>query len=223
MSGYAAVLDREWVAASEQHYELLIRKNPSNLGYRMEKNIASHRLCAIDMAYLCAKLPRGEITISDFLHNNELIGKRIDVHKAELDDILGTEYNVMSFEGGLKRDPEDVVDPFEPGLLYTGPAWSMNFIRIDWFAIKSLYIYQSALMMQQPPPVELLRDLALEQCKRIEAVEYWHESPPGAFVLAQSSLGLICLLLLRDEKDTMWCRRKLAKAESKGYYHPFLC
>lgn len=215
MSGYETVLSREWMAAIEHYYLTMSQQDPSNLEYIMERNIASHRLLAIDMALLFAKLPRGEISIQEFVHQNELLGEQIRVMKGQLEPMLNTEHVVLSFDGAPERDPNDIVDPYVPGLLYKGPLWTMNFIQIDWYAIDAMHKYQTALMMQQQPPAEL-QQLALEQCRLLEAVDFWPNSPPGATLLAQASMGLICLFLPRDEKHIMWCRRKMAKVENMG-------
>ena len=215
MSGYETVLGREWMAASEQYYLAMSEQDPTSLDYIMESNIAAHRLIAIDMAILFAKLPRGEISIQDFLRQNELISEHIRTLKTRLEPILSTEHVVLSFEGAPERDPNDIIDPYVPGLLYKGPLWTMNFMHIDWYAINAMHKYQTAMMLQQQPPAEL-QQLALEQCRLLEAIEFWPKSPQGAILLAQASMGLICLMLPRDEKHIMWCRRKLAKVENMG-------
>jgi len=215
MSGYETVLSREWMAASEHYYLTMSQQEPTNLDHIMERNISAHRLLAIDMALLFAKLPRGEISMPEFLRQNELLSEQILVLKARLEPLLSPEHVVLSFDGAPERDPNDIVDPYVPGLLYKGALWTMNFMHIDWCAIDAMHKYQTAMMLQQPPPAEL-QQLALEQCRLLEAIEFWPNSPPGATLLAQSSMGLICVLLPRDEKHIMWCRRKLAKVENMG-------
>ena len=215
MSGAAAVLSREWMAALEQFYATLSHQDPKNLDYTMEIHTACHRLIAIDMALIFAKLPRGEISISEFHRQNDLIAERIQSMKRQVERLHMPEYLVMSFEGAPERDPDDIVDPYVPGLLYKHPLWTLNFIRIDLCAIEALHRYQTALILQQQPPTDL-QQLALEQCRLIEAVERWPGSPAGSFLLAQAGLGLICLFLPKDEKHIMWCRRKVAKVENIG-------
>ena len=135
-------------------------------------------------------------------------------------------YLVQSFEGKIKA-PEDIVDPYLPGGLYKGALFTFNFMLIDWHAIHLMHGYKTASMLKRPLPLELSK-IALEICRLFEAIEFWPDSPPGSLLKAQGSLGLAILVLPKDEKHVMWCRRKLAKVESLGYVHPccifpFLC
>ncbi|MCJ1387347.1 hypothetical protein MMC18_000190 [Xylographa bjoerkii] len=220
MSGDKTVLSREWIAASEVYHTRLAKQEPNNLDYQIESNIASHRLIAIDMTLLFARLPRGDISMSDFHVENDLIARRICNLKQQLAPVLAKdEYRVWSFDGTPERDPNDIVDPYVPGLLFHGPLFTVNYIKINWYAIESMHRYQTSTILQQPPPPDLYR-LALEQCRLLEAIEYWSGSPAGAVLPAQASLAMNCLFLPRDEKHIMWCRRKLAKIESMGYIYP---
>ena len=216
MSGVKTVLSREWIASSETYYTTLAKQEPNNLDYQIESNIATHRLIAIDMTLLFAKLPRGDISMEDFLRENDLIARRICNLKQQLADVLSKdEYRVWSFGSTLERDPNDIVDPYVPGLLFHGPLFTINYVQINWYAIESMHRFQTSTILQQPPPADLYR-LALEQCRLLEAIEYWSGSPAGAVLPAQASLAMNCLFLPRDEKHIMWCRRKLAKIESMG-------
>ncbi|MCJ1295367.1 hypothetical protein MMC34_006929 [Xylographa carneopallida] len=220
MSGDKTVLSREWIAASEVFYTTLANKEPGNLDYQIESNIAIHRLIAIDMTLLFARLPRGDISMSDFHVENDLIARRICNLKQQLAPVLAKdEYRVWTFDNVPERDPNDIVDPYVPGLLFHGPLFTVNYIKINWYAIETMHRYQTSAILQQPPPPDLYR-LALEQCRLLEAIEYWSGSPAGAVLPAQASLAMNCLFLPRDEKHIMWCRRKLAKIESMGYIYP---
>ena len=221
MSNNKTVLGRDWMAASEKFYTALARQDPTSLDYRIESNIATHRLIAIDMAQLFGKLSKGDISMGDFLEENEIIAHRIHQLRQVFGPLLdNTEHRVMSFEGAPERDPNDIVDPYVPGLLYSGPLWNVNFMQLNWHGVEVMHKYQTSMLLQQPPPSDL-QQLALEQCRLLEAIEFWPGSPPGAVLPAQASLGLNCLFLPRDEKHIMWCRRKLAKFESMGYVPSF--
>ncbi|MCJ1284509.1 hypothetical protein MMC26_003842 [Xylographa opegraphella] len=220
MSGDKTVLSREWIAASEVFYTSLANNEPSNLDYQIESNIAMHRLIAIDMTLLFARLPRGDISMADFHVENDLVARRICNLQQQLAPLLAKdEYRVWTFDEAAERDPNDIVDPYVPGLLFHGPLFTINYIKINWYAIETMHRYQTSAILQQPPPPDLYR-LALEQCRLLEAIEYWSGSPAGAVLPAQASLAMNCLFLPRDEKHIMWCRRKLAKIESMGYIYP---
>ncbi|MCJ1307882.1 hypothetical protein MMC25_001530 [Agyrium rufum] len=218
MSGAQTGLGREWFKVSEEYYTRMAEENPKDVGYKIESNIAQHRVMAVEMALLFSKLPRGAISMEDFMTENKKISDYLQTWRANLDShLLNPEHMVTQFKGD--RDYDDIVDPYQPGGLFRGPLWTLNYMMIDWCAIDIMHKYQTCQLLQQPPPADLSR-LALEQCRILEAIELWPESPPGAILPAQASLGIATLFLPKDDRHTMWCRRKLAKVESMGYIYP---
>ena len=214
MSGGQTRLGREWFDANDRYYATVARNNPGNIDLKIEAYIASHRVVAMDMAVLFAKLPRGAISMEDFLKENKVIADHLANWSNELDPaLLNDQYRVIDFNG--KPDPDDIVDPYQPGLLFRQPLWTVNYMIMDARAMNIMHQYQTAQLLQQTPPAHLAQ-LALEQCRSFEAIELWPESPPGAILPAQAGLGLAALFLPKDDKHTMWCRQKLAKVESMG-------
>ncbi len=216
MSGYETVLGREWFCANESYYQEQSRKNSSNIDCRIEAAIASHRVLAMDMALLFARLPRGEISVERFIKENYIIAEHLRTWRQNLDPLITDErYLVHSFQVPLERDPEDIVDPYLPRGLYKGALWTINFMLMDWIALDVMHKYQTAMMFQQQPPPELGK-MALELCRFFEAIEYWSEGPPGSVLKAQAGLGIAALFLPRDQRHVTWCRRKMAMIEGKG-------
>ena len=217
MSGYETVLGREWFCANEKYFAEQSVRHPDDINYSFEAVIASHRLMAMDMALLFAKFARGNISIQDFTEENDVIASRIMDGKRSLNPWLSdSRHLVQSFEGAPERDTDDIVDPYLPGRMHEGPLWTVNFLFMDWMATDIMHKYQTASMLQQLPPPELT-GFALELCRMFEAIEYWPNSLPGSLLAAQATLGIACLFLPKDERHTMWCRRKLAVIESMGY------
>ena len=207
---------RDWFCAADDYYRGQLLLSPEDLDLKIESAVASHRLMAMDMAMLFAKLPRGEISLADFVRDNQLIAARINSWMEPLDPLLSDKkYLVTCFDGARDRDEDDIVDPYMAEGLYGGDLWVANFMILDWTAMKMMHKYQTALMLRQEPPPEL-GGLALEICRLFEAIEYWPESPPEAILSAHASIGLATLHLPKDEKHIMWCRRKLAKVEGMG-------
>ena len=216
MGGNEMILGREWFLACEEYHTNMALQYPDNLEYSLGSYIAGSRVLAMDMAQLFAQLPKGAISMEDFRVENETISQRIRNRKQRLDPFLAQkQLLVMSFEGAPPRDPDSIVDPYQPGLLYRGPLWPVNYMVIDWLAIDAMHRNQTAMIFQQPQPADVTH-LAMKQCQLFEAIEMWPGSPAGAILPAQASLSLVCLFLPKDEKHTMWCRRKLAKIESLG-------
>lgn len=215
MSGYQTVLGREWFVATEDYYRQQSLSYPNSIDYKIEATIAKHRLLAVDLALLFAQLPRGAISVEQFESESNKFSEQIRTWKENLDPIFrDPNYLVESFEG-KERPVGDIVDPYLPGGLYKGALFTFNFMLIDWHAIDLMHGYKTALMLKRPLPLELSQ-IALNICRLFEAIEYWPDSPPGSMLKAQGSLGLAILVLPKDEKHIMWCRRKLAKVESLG-------
>ncbi|KAL8947483.1 MAG: hypothetical protein Q9222_006240 [Ikaeria aurantiellina] len=220
MSGYDAVLGREWFAVNEQYYLNQVILYPEDINLKLESAVASHRVLALDMVSLFAKLPRGAISVPDFRVENERLAARIKAWKQSLEPLcLDQRYLIGSFEGAPERDKDDIVDPYRPGGLFKGPLWTMNFLMMDWLGTNITHSYQTALLLKQMPPPGLV-EMALEVCRLFEAIQLYPETMPGSVLSAQAGLGVAVLFLPRDERHTMWCRRKLAIIEAQGYTYP---
>ena len=216
MAGNSTTLSVGWFQANADWYTKRATQDPTDLDLLVESLFALHRVMAVDMAQLFARLPKCEISIQGFMKENAKLDERIQACKARLDPLLqSSDHKVMSFEGAPELDPDDFVDPYQPGTMFKGTLFSANYMLIDWYAIDAMHKYQTAMILQQQPPPGLLQS-AIEQCRILESIEYWPGSPAGAILPAQASLGLICLFLPRDEKHSLWCRRKLAKIEANG-------
>lgn len=217
MSGYETVLGREWFGTNESFHRGQAQQHPEDMHSQIEAAVASHRVMALDMALLFAKLKVGGIALPDFLRENEFLAARIRDWKQSLEPLLTDKrFLVTSFEGVPKRDDDDIVDPYRPGGLLRGPLFQMNCILMDWLSTSIIHTYQTALITQGPPPPGL-PDMALELCRLFETIEYWPESDLGSTLSAQAALGIAALFLPKDERHTMWVRRKLATIEGQGY------
>ena len=217
MAGHNVVLGREWFCATDNYCRKQLSRSPGNIDYQIESAVAFQRLTAMDMATLFAKLPRGEISLEDFVRDNAVISERTRAWIDGLRPLLDNEtYLVDSFEGARPRQWDDIVDPYVPRRLYQGDLWSLNFLMMQGTSLEIMHKSQTAMVLQQQPPPGLY-DLALDICQRFEAIEYWTHSPPGAVVAAQAVIGVASLYLPKDERHMMWCRRKLATIEGQGF------
>ena len=216
MGGFETVLSREWFSYAEDFCRQQAAENPTNMEWKIESVLAQHRLVAMDMSLLFAKKGKGEISHGQFLQENEIIGRRIAEWKSTMDPALrDPRYSVTDFSGARPLEPDDIVNPYIPGTLYSGPLWALNVATIDWYSIDLMHKYQTALVTGTEPSAELALK-AYATCEMFEAIEYWPGSPPGSILAIQASLGIACLFLPRDNTHAMWARRKLAVIESLG-------
>ncbi len=217
LGGFETVLSREWFQYASEFYQHQIQMEPEKLSWKVDGAIANHRLVAMDMSLLFAKQGKGEISQAHFVQENELISQRIAGWITEMDPALqDPRHRVTEFTSARPRDPADIVVPYKPGTLFSGPLFVMNVAIIDWHSFDLMHRYQTALTMGKSLPEELtLR--AFQTCELFEAVEFWSGSPPGAIIACQASLGMAAIFLPRDERHAMWLRRKLAGIECHGY------
>ena len=215
VSGYETVLSRDWFLAKERYYTQQSSCYPMSIDYKIEAKIAKRRVLATDLTLLLAQLPRGEISADEFARESEGLTEQIASWRDDLDPVFRDEAYQVRYFGDQRPDPDDVVNPYLPGGLYKGPLFTFNLMLIDWHAINLIHQYKSATLLNRRPPPEV-GAIALEICRICEAIEYWPDSPAGAFLNTQGSLALAASFLPRDRKHILWCRRKFAKIESLG-------
>ena len=216
MGGFETVLSREWFSRSQEYFQQQVRRDAANLNAKIELAVAQLRLIAMDMSTLFAKIGKGEIGFEQFLGENQTIGRKLQEWKTKMDPALeDSRYLVTDFTGARPLDLNDIVNPYMPGKIYNGPLFVMNVCLIDWYSIDLMHRYQTALTTQTQPGPEL-GSMAYETCQLYEAIEYYPGSPPGVILALQASLGIACLFLPRDDRHSMWARRKLAAIEANG-------
>jgi hypothetical protein len=216
MSGFEMVLDRKWLSCSQDFFHQQTLREPSNVVWKIELAFAQLRVMAMDMSTIFAKKGKGEFTHDQFMKENEALRERLVSWKTNIDPALeDSRYLITDFTNAPPLDPDDIVNPYTPGVIYSGSLWPMNLCLVDWNSIKVMHGYQTSLILNTSPNRDLVL-AAYTSCQLVEAVELWPGSPPGTLLALQASLGIACLFLPRDQKHAMWARRKLAKIEANG-------
>lgn len=217
MGGFETVLSREWFSNAQKYLEAQAIAEPTDINWKIEERSASTRLIAMDMSIVFARKSKGEISHEQFLAENETVRIRLREWYEKMDPALKDQrHDVTDFTGAPPPRADDIVDPYQKGVLKQGPIWSMNVCTIAWYSIDLMHRYQTSLTLGVPPGPEMSK-IAYAACQLFEAIEYWPGAPKGAIMTCQASLGIATLFLPRDEKHNMWCRRKLAHIESNGY------
>lgn len=215
LAGNEAVLGRDWYISKEQYDGEQAALYPHDAQKQIDFAVSINRRFGLDMASLYAKLSRGIISIDDFIVQNQNLSQTLERMKDILIALESPEHTVQSFPNRQPLTEDDPFDPYIPGSLSTGPLWRINFAWIDYLSTRTMFEYQSFLTLQQPSMFELQR-LASEQCRLIETIDRWPEKENGYFFAFNNCLGIASILLPKDEKHIMWCRRKLVKMEQNG-------
>ncbi len=214
MSGYEALLGREWFVASYQFSVEQAASDPTNIGYKMEERFSSSRLLATDIAILMSRKGKGLLTDEEFYEESEHISIRLAEWYQHMSPELTNSGNVAATHSA-SPDPFTIFNPHQPLCLYVGDLWDMNYAFSDMWCIEMMFKFQLALAQNQSPTAETV-NLAYKLCQTFEAIECYPRKPPGAILGAQANLGLACLILPKDERHNMWCRRKFVVVESLG-------
>ncbi|OBT64797.1 hypothetical protein VE03_06498 [Pseudogymnoascus sp. 23342-1-I1] len=220
IGGFKTVLSEEWFAAKLQFYSHQIQVEPDNINWKIDETSTKINIIAMEMSVLFAKISKSEISIEQFNVENEIIAKKIQDFIPNMDPALhDSRYKVMDFTGARPRDPEDIVDPYEPGLIQEGVLWPINICKLDIYALDLMRLVQTAQILQIPTNEEEMLRPAFQVCQMFEAVEYWPGSPKGAILSCLASLGLAAIALPRDHRHMSWLRKKFAVVESHGYIY----
>lgn len=217
MAGSETLIGFEWFQAYYDRTKRLTTLDPGKISYKLEALNAENRILGMTMTMLFAKLPRGEITIDEFAEKNQKLLQSIETW-AERVRALRLNSDHLVYEFNNRRSPalEDIVDPFEPGVIFDTTFFSANYMMMDCLALEVMHKMQTSTILQQPPSPDLT-DLSLQQCQIFEAIQEYGGAPSGAFLPAQVNIGLVCLFVPRDDRHISWCRKMLARFENCGY------
>ena len=222
LSGNGVLLEREWTAAC--HEQSLKRKeqNPTSVPIKIEEHMTHHLLLATDLAILFAKrtkVRKGLISQSEqeFWNECNSLAQRIRHFEDSWDPALKDDgKQETDFSQWLPRPRDDIVDPAQQRPFFTGELFPMNFAIMDMCAMKVIFKYKLAQLKGQQPPTQC-REEAFKTAQMFEAIELCPDSRPGALLAMHQAFAMTCIFLPKDERTTMWLRRKYASLEAKGY------
>ncbi|KAF2877464.1 hypothetical protein BDV95DRAFT_148818 [Massariosphaeria phaeospora] len=216
-SGGESVLGREWYVAVHDHYSQQARENPDSIMLKYEERFAYSRLVAKESSDLFARKAKGLITDEAFMEQLPILDEKIKNLEKIVDPVLSNpSFKVSSFPG--KHNPDDIVNPYEPNLIWGGDLWTSNFLLFDTWGILFMYHISVAMALRKPWDPELT-ETAYRACQHFKAVCAYPGGLPGAIIEAQASMAIATLFLPRDHKTMMWCRRTFCDIESSGYIY----
>lgn len=216
MAGNATVLSREWYTTIEDRYREDSANYPDDMSKKVGAWCARNRTTAMDMASFLAKVVHGLISPEDFAAQKEILAHAMQGLGRQLDSLKDSRYLVTSFPHRQPLGPEDIVDPYVPGLIYTEPLWEVNMCTVDYYGGMLMYKHQFALMTQSQDMFMELKDLAYAPCQILETMWRMPSCPKDSSLFALTVMGFIPLFLPADEAHQMWTRRRLAKIEQLG-------
>ncbi|KAL2153229.1 hypothetical protein VTH82DRAFT_4384 [Thermothelomyces myriococcoides] len=217
MGSFKTSLSREWFTVPVDFYESRAAEEPQNLAWKMEACAARMRLLSQEMSHLYAQGAKQEVTTEDYIAEHRRLSAIWEEWKNAWDLALqDPAYLVNDFPGNPTPDPDDIVNPFAPAVLFRPPLFTSTLMTCEYHSISLMHASQAAEKLTEKDRVRLTEH-AHAICQIFEAVELWPHSPAGSLAVLQAPLAIAALYLPRDVKHHMWIRRKLAMIESIGY------
>ncbi|KAK4146811.1 uncharacterized protein C8A04DRAFT_9529 [Dichotomopilus funicola] len=220
MGSFKTSLSRDWYTASVEYYESRAAMEPSNLSWKIEACSARVRLGSQEMSDLFARGAKKELTDEEYtVEHRKMTTSWDDWHKSWDPALTDPAFYVNEFPGHPTPSPDDIVNPYAPGILFRPPLFASTILTCEYHSISLMHVSQSAARLTDEDRARLMKH-AYAICQICETVELWPQSPPGSLVVLQSCLAIAALYMRRDPKHHMWIRRKFAYLESMGYISP---
>ncbi|KAH6607479.1 hypothetical protein Trco_003792 [Trichoderma cornu-damae] len=217
MGRFPTEIPREWFTTMIAYYQCQMMSNPTELRWKIEDRSARLRLISYDMSTLYARGSRKQIAPTDYANEHNYLTAQLDEWKGSWDAMLcDQKYLITDVTWQRPLDPDDIVNPYRPGLLYDHPLFNNSVIMMEWHSIVMMHKSQSPDI----PLEQLFAKLgghAFAVCELFECMEYWPDLPAGTLIAMQPCLAIAGLFLQHQPTTNMWLRQKFALLESQGY------
>jgi hypothetical protein len=218
LSGSPAIITRDWFEAQHKYYLSRTQEVPDDIIIRYEEQHAWIRLIGHDIALLFRRKMQGAISDAEFTASSSSLRKRLEEWEDNLPPILKDSSKlVVDFPNALPRDPDDIVDPNKPGVIYGGDLFPTNLIILNFIGLKNMFDTRLASFDGTSISEESKIRLAYRVVQFVDSLQYWSGSPPGILVGLRANFALAVLILPVREKEIKWSRKRFAMIESQGY------
>jgi hypothetical protein len=216
MGSFGTSLSQEWFSAPVEYYESRAAADPNNVGWKIETCSARLRLASMEMALLYAKGAKKEITEEEYIAEHRRITVFWEGWRNTWDPALSdAAYLVNDLPGSETPNPDNIVDPYAPGILFRPPLFASTLLKCEYHSVALMHGSQNARELTEEDRARLMEH-AYAILQVGETVELWPQSPPGSLVILHSCLAIAALFVRRDPKHHMWMRRKFALLETLG-------
>ncbi|KAK3943875.1 hypothetical protein QBC46DRAFT_361616 [Diplogelasinospora grovesii] len=220
MGSFQTALPREWFSIQVNYYDSRAAAEPDNVGWKFEACAARLRLISMEMSILLGKGAKQEITEAEYVAEHRRLNTALHDWKDTWDPALqDSSYLVTDFPSDRSPDPNDIVNPFAPGVLYMPPLFASTILTCEWHSIALMHESQAASEPREETRAMLMKH-SYTICQICETVEFWQHSPGGSLIILHPCLAIASLFVPRDARHHMWIRRKFALLEVMGYISP---
>lgn len=217
-SGGEAVLSKDWYDAVHECYLAKVRNDPDDMDYKYEERFAYSRIVAKDSSDLFSRMGKGLLSPQEFMEQLPVVQSKLEgLAKSLGQGFLDPTYKVKNIPG--QPGPDDIVNPFEPSIIWGEDLWTTNFLLLDFWSINFMFNISISMAFKKPFEPELTA-VAYKVAQMFEAICAYPNADPGAIIESQVSFAIATLFLPKDPKTMKWCRQKFAEVESFGYIYP---
>jgi hypothetical protein len=209
-------MGREWFVKQAEFYQKQCEEHPEGLEWIYEERYSWARLTGYDLRALMRKRAMNELSEAEFQEQLEAFDKIVENIYSDINPLLTDDsQRIADFSGGRVKDPDDIVDPFEPNILFGGRLYDTNMVIHDMIGFELLYRNLVGMATGRFDNAAI-RKTCLRQCQLYEAATLYSGSPPGIRFSMQAGLALSILFLRANENEIWWARRAFAEIETSG-------
>lgn len=210
-------MEREWFVKQADFYQKQCEEHPDVLAWIYEERYSWARLTGYDLRAFMRKKAMNEISDEDFQKQLEIFDNLVENIYTDLNPLLTEDSKRLAdISDGRAKDPDDIVDPYEPNVLFGGDLYDTNMVLHDMIGFELLYRNLVGMATGKFDNAAI-RKTCLRQCQLYEAATLYSGSPPGIRFSMQAGLALSILFLRANEQEVWWARKAFAEIETNGY------
>lgn len=215
MGGFPTALSRDYLECMVAYCQSRVATRSDVILWKHVERSTRMKLIAWGMSSLYARGSRGQISRADFSVEHDRITQQLVEWRRNWDpELTDPRYLVNDF-GPVKVDPDNIVNPYEPGVIYKEPLFGSTIATFEWHC---LMITHKTLTMDtsRPDLYVKLSEHALAAFQLYEAVTTWPEAPLGLTTIIQAAIPMATMYLPQDHRHHLWVRRRFALSEQRG-------
>lgn len=214
MGSFTPGLSKDWFHSMRNFFTQQMTRHPDGIKWIMADRSTRIRQISWQQALLYSKRNNGQLSNMEFAGEHDRLTAVLREYRQKWHPAIeDSQYLVRDF-GGQQPDPDDIVNPYEPGILYEEPLFSTTIAAAEWHSVMIMHLVQSPNLT--PAIFKELSEHAYQICRYYETVQYSPHTPKGAMTQLQSVVQTAPPFLPKDAKHFDWIRRKSAYSESTG-------
>jgi hypothetical protein len=218
LSGSPAVITRDWFEAQHKHYFSRVEEVPDDLNARYDEQHAWIRLIGHDISLLFRRKIEGTIPDEEFAATSSSLQSRLNEWEDNIHPMLTDKSKlVVDFSNALPREPNNIVDPNKPGVIYGGDLYPTNLVILNFLGLKNMFDTRLAAFVGTSFSEEAKHRLGYRLIQMVDSLQYWSGSPPGILIGLRANFAIAVLMLPIRKEEIQWARERFAKIEVQGY------